>query len=186
MAGGGRPTVSEALRQIARRQLAATVRQQNDDMAPYLVRQRREGRFDVFKPGRDVLADDADRAPTEGGQGDGKRSADGTARTSRHLGALVLRVQTPRATQSTRQRRLPVSTSQGAPPQQGGGDRSNITRIPRRRTILADSGVEPSRHPSTVNRHLADLRARSGLTTEQPIYTGRAEGWLVVPSLEPS
>jgi predicted ArsR family transcriptional regulator len=38
--------------------------------------------------------------------------------------------------------------------------------------------------PSTVKRHLADLRARSGLTTEQLIYTGRAEGWLVVPSLE--
>ena len=40
--------------------------------------------------------------------------------------------------------------------------------------------------PSTVKRHLADLRARSGLTTEQLIYTGRARGWLVVPSLEPS
>ena len=40
--------------------------------------------------------------------------------------------------------------------------------------------------PSTVKRHLADLRARSGLTTEQLIYRGRAEGWLVIPSLEPS
>ena len=39
--------------------------------------------------------------------------------------------------------------------------------------------------PSTVKRHLADLRARSGLSTEQLIYTGRAAGWLVVPSLEP-
>jgi len=39
--------------------------------------------------------------------------------------------------------------------------------------------------PSTVKRHRADLRARSGLTTEQLIYVGRAEGWLVVPSLEP-
>ncbi len=39
--------------------------------------------------------------------------------------------------------------------------------------------------PSTVKRHLADLRARSGLTTEQLIYTGRASGWLLVPSLEP-
>jgi len=38
--------------------------------------------------------------------------------------------------------------------------------------------------PSTVKRHLADLRARSGLTTEQLIYRRRAEGWLVVPSLE--
>ena len=40
--------------------------------------------------------------------------------------------------------------------------------------------------PSTVKRHLADLRARSGLITEQPIHSGRAAGWLVVPSLEPS
>ena len=39
--------------------------------------------------------------------------------------------------------------------------------------------------PSTVKRHLADLRARLGLTTEQLIYSGRAGGWLVVPSLEP-
>jgi hypothetical protein len=40
--------------------------------------------------------------------------------------------------------------------------------------------------PSIVKRHLADLRARSGLTTEQLIYRGVAGGWLVVPSLEPS
>ncbi len=39
--------------------------------------------------------------------------------------------------------------------------------------------------PSTAKRHLADLRARSGLTTEQLIYHGRAEGWLVVSGLEP-
>ncbi len=39
--------------------------------------------------------------------------------------------------------------------------------------------------PSTAKRHLADLRARSGLTTEQLIYGGRAEGWLVVAGLEP-
>ena len=39
--------------------------------------------------------------------------------------------------------------------------------------------------PSAVKRHLADLRARSGLTTEQLIYRGRAEGWLVVANLEP-
>ena len=38
--------------------------------------------------------------------------------------------------------------------------------------------------PSTVKRHLADLRARSGLTTEQLIYAGRAKGWLLVPELE--
>jgi predicted ArsR family transcriptional regulator len=40
--------------------------------------------------------------------------------------------------------------------------------------------------PSTVKRHLADLRARSGLTTQQLIYAGRADGSLVVPSLERS
>ncbi len=39
--------------------------------------------------------------------------------------------------------------------------------------------------PSTVKRHLADLRVRSGLTTEQLIYAGRAAGWLCVPGLEP-
>jgi len=39
--------------------------------------------------------------------------------------------------------------------------------------------------PSTVKRHLADLRARSGLTTEQLIYAGPASGRLVVPALEP-
>ena len=38
--------------------------------------------------------------------------------------------------------------------------------------------------PSTVKRHLADLRAKPGLSTEQLIYVGRAAGWLVVPSLE--
>ena len=40
--------------------------------------------------------------------------------------------------------------------------------------------------PGTVKRHLADLRARSGLSTEQLIYTGRAGGWLVVPIWSPS
>ncbi len=40
--------------------------------------------------------------------------------------------------------------------------------------------------PSTVKRHLADLRARSGLTTEQLIYSGRAAGWLHLPGLEPN
>lgn len=40
--------------------------------------------------------------------------------------------------------------------------------------------------PSTVKRHLADLRARSGLSTEQLIYAGRASGQLIIPSLEPS
>jgi predicted ArsR family transcriptional regulator len=38
--------------------------------------------------------------------------------------------------------------------------------------------------PSTAKRHLADLRAKSGLSTEQLIYVGTAAGWLVVPGLE--
>ena len=37
----------------------------------------------------------------------------------------------------------------------------------------------------TVKRHLADLRAKSGLTTEQLIDAGCTAGWLVVPDLEP-
>jgi hypothetical protein len=51
---------------------------------------------------------------------------------------------------------------------------------------VADAAARVGIRPSTAKRHLADLRARSGLTTEQLIYRGRAEGWLVVPSLEPS
>ncbi len=37
--------------------------------------------------------------------------------------------------------------------------------------------------PSTAKRHLADLRARSGLSTEQLIYVGAVAGWLVVPDV---
>ena len=50
---------------------------------------------------------------------------------------------------------------------------------------VSDAAARVGVRPSTAKRHLADLRARSGLTTEQLIYSGRAEGWLVVPSLEP-
>jgi hypothetical protein len=39
--------------------------------------------------------------------------------------------------------------------------------------------------PSTVKRHLTDPRALSGLATDQLIYSSRAAGCLVVPSLEP-
>ena len=51
---------------------------------------------------------------------------------------------------------------------------------------VSDAATRVGIRPSTAKRHLADLRARSGLTTEQLIYAGRAEGWLMVPSLEPS
>jgi hypothetical protein len=50
---------------------------------------------------------------------------------------------------------------------------------------VPDAAVRVGIRPSIAKRHLADLRARSGLTTEQLICRGRAEGWLVVPSLEP-
>jgi hypothetical protein len=50
---------------------------------------------------------------------------------------------------------------------------------------VADAAAHVGVRPSTAKRHLADLRARSGLSTEQLIYRGRAEGWLVVESLEP-
>jgi predicted ArsR family transcriptional regulator len=50
---------------------------------------------------------------------------------------------------------------------------------------VAEAAERVGVRPSTAKRHLADLRARSGLTTEQLIYRGRAEGWLVVPALEP-
>ena len=50
---------------------------------------------------------------------------------------------------------------------------------------VADAAELAGIGPSTAKRHPADLRARSGLTTEQLIYRGRAEGWLVVEGLEP-
>ena len=50
---------------------------------------------------------------------------------------------------------------------------------------VQDAAARVSIRPSTVKRYLADLRARSGMTTEQLIYAGRASGRLVVPSLEP-
>ncbi len=49
---------------------------------------------------------------------------------------------------------------------------------------VAEAAARVGVRLSTAKRHLADLRARSGLTTEQLIYRGRAEGWLIVPSLE--
>lgn len=71
-----------------------------------------------------------------------------------------------------------------------------LTRTARQVDVLAafvasggsvpDAAERVGIRPSTAKRHLADLRARSGLTTEQLIYRGRAEGWLVVPSLEPA
>ena len=50
---------------------------------------------------------------------------------------------------------------------------------------VAEAAARVGVRPSTAKRHLADLRSRAGLTTEQLIYLGRAEGWLFVPGLEP-
>jgi hypothetical protein len=78
----------------------------------------------------------------------------------------------------------------------GGDLRRLLSRMPSPRQLdvlaafVASGGPVPGAaarvgiRPSTAKRHLTDLRARSGLTTEQLIYLGRAEGWLVVPSLE--
>ena len=41
---------------------------------------------------------------------------------------------------------------------------------------VPDAAARVGIRPSTAKRHLADLRARSGLTTEQLIYRGRAQG----------
>jgi DNA-binding NarL/FixJ family response regulator len=50
---------------------------------------------------------------------------------------------------------------------------------------VSDAAALVGIRPGTIKRHLADLRARSGLTTEQLIYAGCAAGWLVVPNLDP-
>ena len=77
-----------------------------------------------------------------------------------------------------------------------GYQRGSLSRTPTARQVdvlaafvagggsVSAAAREVGIRPSTAKRHLADLRARSGLTTEQLIYRGRAEGWLVVPSLE--
>jgi predicted ArsR family transcriptional regulator len=60
-----------------------------------------------------------------------------------------------------------------------------LTAFVAARGSVADAAASIGIRPSTAKRHMADLRARSGLSTEQLIYRGRAEGWLVVPALEP-
>ena len=76
--------------------------------------------------------------------------------------------------------------------------RGSLTRTPTARQVdvlaayvaaggsIAAAAASVGVRPSTAKRHLADLRARSGLSTEQLIYSGRAEGWLVVAGLEPA
>lgn len=74
--------------------------------------------------------------------------------------------------------------------------RGSIPRTPTARQVdvlaafvaaggsVSDAAGSLGIRPSTAKRHLADLRARSGLTTEQLIYAGRAQGWLMLPELE--
>ena len=50
---------------------------------------------------------------------------------------------------------------------------------------VADAAARVGIRPGTAKRHLADLRAKCGLTTVELIYAGRAAGWLMVPGLEP-
>lgn len=77
-----------------------------------------------------------------------------------------------------------------------GYPRGSISRTPTPRQVdvlaafvaagsVTEAALRVGIRPSTAKRHPADLRARSGLTTEQLIYCGRAEGWLVVAALEP-
>jgi hypothetical protein len=72
--------------------------------------------------------------------------------------------------------RLPLATRDSAP-----------VRRPGRLCCCGWFGVRrgtPRGHPAAVKRHLADLRARSDLSTEKLIYHGTAEGRLLVPSLD--
>ena len=51
---------------------------------------------------------------------------------------------------------------------------------------VAEAAARVGVRPSTAKRRLADLRARSGLTTVELVYAGHAAGWLAVGELEPS
>ncbi len=82
-------------------------------------------------------------------------------------------------------------------PMRDGHLRGSLSRTPTARQVdvlsafvaaggsVSDAAALVGIRPSTAKRHLADLRAKSGLTTEQLIYSGRAAGWLLVPNLEP-
>jgi len=54
-----------------------------------------------------------------------------------------------------------------------------------RNTVLGQTALQTASGAALAIGASLNLRARSGLTTEQLIYCGRAEGWLVVASLEP-
>lgn len=74
--------------------------------------------------------------------------------------------------------------------------RGSLSRIATRRHLevlaayvaaggsVAEAAAEMGIRPTTVKRHLAYLRTRLCLSTEQMIDVGRAAVWLVVPNVE--
>ena len=79
-----------------------------------------------------------------------------------------------------RARKLRGSISRGATPREVDALAAFVANAGSVAEAAAMLGISPS----TLKRHLANLRMRLGLSTEQLIYAGRAAGWLVVPSLE--
>ena len=79
-----------------------------------------------------------------------------------------------------RDRKLRGSISREATPREVDA----ITAFVANAGSVAEAAAMLGISPSTLKRHLANLRMRLGLSTEQLIYAGRAAGWLVVPSLE--
>lgn len=57
----------------------------------------------------------------------------------------------------------------------------SVTAAAAQYARLGQPRIEHAQRSRFPLRHLADLRARSGLSTGQLIYAGRAGGWLVVP-----
>ena len=58
--------------------------------------------------------------------------------------------------------------------------------LPLHEGCIQEMDGEQGGHRRKCATTRADPRAKSGFSTEQLIYAGRAAGWLVVPSLEPS
>jgi len=81
-----------------------------------------------------------------------------------------------------RDQKLRGSLSPGATPRQ----LDALAALVQAGGSVADAAVLAGIRPSTVKRHLADLRARSGLSTEQLIYVGASSRWLVVPGHDQS
>ena len=80
-----------------------------------------------------------------------------------------------------RDRGLRGSISRAATPREVDAIRAFVTKAGSVREAAAMIGISPS----TLKRHLANLRMKLGLSTEQLIYVGATTRWLVVPALEP-